>query len=229
MIITDDNFNSIVEAIEHGRIIYRNIQRFIHYLFSCNLSEILTVFVAILIGWPLPLTALQILWLNIITDIFPALALALEPSSGDAMKRPPRDPKERLVPLGFAILIGWQGAVLAAFTLFAFWLGLQKEDAAAAGTIAFMTLALGQTIHAFNVRSRIESAFGAGFFRNGWLWSALGLCVLLQMIALFVPFLRNVLHLELLSAREWLIVGLCSLAPVFVVEAIKLLQRVRVK
>ena len=97
MVITDDNFASIVGAVEQGRIIYGNILRFLHYLLSCNFSEILTVFLALMIGWPLPLVALQILWLNLITDIFPAFALALEPSSPDVMKRPPRDPQESLL------------------------------------------------------------------------------------------------------------------------------------
>jgi Ca2+-transporting ATPase len=95
MVITDDNFATIVGAVEQGRVIYANILRFVHYLFSCNLAEILVVFTALMIGWPLPLAALQILWLNMITDVFPAMALALEPSNPDAMKRPPRDPKQR--------------------------------------------------------------------------------------------------------------------------------------
>ena len=97
MIITDDNFATIVAAVEQGRIIYANILKFVHYLFSCNFAEILAVFVAILVGWPLPLGPLQILWLNMVTDVFPALALALEPSAPDMMKAPPRDPREPLV------------------------------------------------------------------------------------------------------------------------------------
>ena len=97
MVITDDNFASIVGAVEQGRIIYGNILKFLHYLLSCNFSEILTVFIVLMIGWPLPLVALQILWLNLVTDIFPAFALALEPSAPDTMKRPPRDPQESLL------------------------------------------------------------------------------------------------------------------------------------
>ena len=121
MVITDDNFASIVGAVEQGRIIYGNILRFLHYLFSCNFSEILTVFIALMIGWPLPLVALQILWLNLITDIFPAFALALEPSAPDVMKRPPRDPQESLLTRRFVGLIVWQGLLLAGVTLLAFW------------------------------------------------------------------------------------------------------------
>ena len=113
MVITDDNFATIVGAVEQGRIIYANILRFVHYLFSCNFAEILVVFVALMVGWPLPLGALQILWLNMITDVFPALALALEPSAPDVMKRPPRDPREPLMTPRFVGLIAWQGLLLS--------------------------------------------------------------------------------------------------------------------
>ena len=124
MVITDDNFASIVGAVEQGRIIYGNILRFLHYLLSCNFSEILTVFLALMIGWPLPLVALQILWLNLITDIFPAFALALEPSAPDVMNRPPRDPQESVLTVGFVGLIVWQGLLLTGVTLFAFRVGM---------------------------------------------------------------------------------------------------------
>ncbi|MFW6183243.1 MAG: cation-translocating P-type ATPase, partial [Chloroflexota bacterium] len=117
MVIRDDNFATIVKAVEQGRMIYANILRFIHYLFSCNFSEILTVFVAIMLGWPLPLAALQILWLNIITDVLPAMALALEPSAPNVMAQKPRDPEERLLNAPFAWLITWQGVLLAGVTL----------------------------------------------------------------------------------------------------------------
>ncbi len=129
MVITDDNFTSIVGAVEQGRIIYGNILRFLHYLLSCNLSEIMTVFVALMIGWPLPLVALQILWLNLITDIFPAFALALEPSSPDVMKRSPRDPQEPLLTYSFVGLIAWQGLLLSAVTLIAFGIGMHWHGA----------------------------------------------------------------------------------------------------
>lgn len=229
MIITDDNFASIVGAVEQGRIIYRNIQKFIHYLFSCNLSEILVVFVAILIGWPLPLTALQILWLNIITDIFPALALALEPSSGRVMKEAPRRPDERVLNWPFARLIGWQALVLAAVTLLAFGIGLRwhgdgDEGLKRAGTIAFMTLALAQTFHALNARSRIQSLL-QNVFSNVWLWSAIVLCVLLQTAAVSIPLLRAVLDTTVPGARDLILIVTCSAAPILLVEAVKAVHR----
>jgi P-type Ca2+ transporter type 2C len=227
MVVTDDNFATIVAAVEQGRVIYANILRFVHYLFSCNLAEILVVFVAILAGWPLPLAALQVLWLNMITDVFPALALALEPSSPDAMRRPPLDPREPLMNRRFTALIAWQGGLLAAVTLLAYWVGMRWYGAAGDGlrhavTVAFMTLALVQVFHAFNARSQRRSALDARLFTNGWLWAAVMACVMLQLAAVYWPFLQRVLHTAPLTAADWGLVGACALAPVLVVELVKL-------
>ncbi len=230
LIVTDDNFATIVVAVEQGRIIYANILRFIHYLFSCNLAEIATVFAAIMIGWPLPLGPLQVLWLNMVTDVFPALALALEPSAPGVMKRPPHDPKEPWMAPRFVGLIAWQGLLLAAVTLATFFVGMQWYGTEGTGlrhavTMAFMTLALTQVFHAFNARSQRRSAFTDRLFTNGWLWGALLTCVLLQVAAVYVPLLRAVLQTVPLSASDWGIVAACSLAPVAVVELVKLGQR----
>lgn len=231
MVIMDDNFASIVGAVEQGRIIYGNILRFIHYLLSCNFSEIFTVFIALLIGWPLPLVALQILWLNLITDIFPAFALALEPSAPDVMKRPPRDPKESLLPLRFIGLIVWQGLLLTSVTLFAFgigmhWHGDEGDGLRRATTMAFMTLALSQVFHVFNARSQTRSAFTDRFFTNGWLWGAVGICLVLQAAAVYLPLLQNVLHTVPPTTSEWGVIAGCSLLPLAVVELVKVIQRI---
>jgi Ca2+-transporting ATPase len=232
MVITDDNFSTIVGAVEQGRIIVHNILRFLHYLFSCNFAEILTVFTAIMIGWPLPLGVLQILWLNLVTDIFPAMALALEPSAPDVMKRPPRDPHEPLMTRRFGWLIAWQGLLLSGCTLATFatgmhWYGAEGSGLRHAVTIAFMTLALAQTFHAFNARSRTRSAFTSRLFTNGWLWGATLICVLLQLAAVSVPLLRDVLHTVPLGAADWGLIAAGSVAPVAVVELVKLVQRWR--
>ncbi len=231
MVITDDNFASIVGAVEQGRIIYGNILRFLHYLLSCNFSEILTVFLALMIGWPLPLAALQILWLNLITDIFPAFALALEPSAPDVMKRSPRDPQESLLTLRFVGLIVWQGMMLAGVTLLAFavglsWHGTDGEGLRSATTMAFMTLALAQVFHAFNARSQKRSAFTSRLFTNGWLWTAVGMCLILQTLAVYVPLLKHVLHTVSPTVSDWGVIAGCSLLPVAVVELVKLIQRI---
>ncbi|MCE9608239.1 MAG: cation-transporting P-type ATPase, partial [Planctomycetia bacterium] len=230
MVITDDNFASIVGAVEQGRIIYGNILRFLHYLLSCNFSEIFAVFIALMIGWPLPLVALQILWLNLITDIFPAFALALEPSAPDVMKRRPLDPKEPLLPLRFVGLIVWQGILLTGVTLFAFWIGMRRHGSEGEGlrqatTMAFMTLALAQVFHVFNARSQIRSAFTNRLFTNGWLWAAVGVCLLLQAAAVYLPLLQLVLHTAPPTVSDWGVIAACSLLPIGVVEMIKTIQR----
>jgi Ca2+-transporting ATPase len=232
MVITDDDFTTIVGAVEQGRVIINNILRFIHYLFSCNFAEIVTVFAAIMIGWPLPLGVMQILWLNMVTDIFPALALALEPSAPDIMKRPPRDPERPLMTPRFGWLIAWQGIVLAGCTLVAFRLGLSRHGAAGEGlrtaiTMAFMTLALSQVFHAYNCKSSTRSAFSRRIFTNRWLWGATLACVALQLAALHVPVLREVLHTTPLAAADWGLVLAASLAPVAVVEVVKAVLRTR--
>lgn len=229
MIITDDNFATIVGAVEQGRIIYSNIVRFIHYLFSCNFSEILTVFLPIISGWPLPLGALQILWLNLITDVFPALALALEPSAPGLMKRTPRDPRQPLLNLPFLWMITWQACLLAAGTLASFYLAIQWYGSEGIGlrhatTIAFMTLALAQVFHAFSARSQRRSAVLSSLFRNGWLWTATFVCIGLQLAAVNWPLLNRVLHTVLLTQQDWLLVAICSLAPAFIVEAVKFVR-----
>ena len=232
MVITDDNFATIVGAVEQGRIIVHNILRFIHYLFSCNFAEIITVFVAIMLGWPLPLVALQILWLNMITDIFPALALALEPSAPDVMTRAPRDPKLPLMTRAFVVLIAWQGFLIAGVTLGAFyvgmrWYGIEGVGLRRAVTIAFMTLALAQVFHAFNARSRTRSALTARLFTNPWLWGAVLLCLVLQVAAVYVPLLQVALRTVPPSARDWALIAGAALTPVVVVELVKAVQRSR--
>jgi len=230
LVLTDDNFASIVRAVEQGRVIYGNIIRFLHYLLSCNFSEILTVFIALMIGWPLPLLALQILWLNLITDTLPAFALALEPAPPDVMKRTPRDPQEPLLSLSFVGLIIWQGVLLAAVTLVAFgiglyWNGSEGEGLSRATTMAFMTLALVQVFHVFDARSQTNSIFNKRLFKNGWLWSAVAVCLLLQLAAAYLPLLQKVLHTVPPTLAEWSVIVICSLAPIAVVEFIKLIIR----
>jgi Ca2+-transporting ATPase len=230
LIITDDNFATIVVAVEQGRIIYANILRFIHYLFSCNIAEIASVFAAIIIGWPLPLGPLQVLWLNIVTDVFPAMALALEPSAPDVMRRPPHDPKQPLMTPRFVGLIAWQGLLLAGVTLVTFFAGMQWYGTGGTGlrhavTMGFMTLALAQVCHAFNARSQRRSAFTDRLFTNGWLWGAVLACVLLQVAAVYWPPLQGALRTVPLTVSDWAIVAAASLAPVAVVELVKLSQR----
>jgi Ca2+-transporting ATPase len=236
MVLTDDHFATLVGAVEQGRILYQNIKRFVHYLISCNLSEILVVFLAIVAGWPAPLVALQILWLNLVTDVFPALALALEPTGRDVMDRPPRPPREPMLSVREVWRLGWMGLLLALSALVVFGVGLSErgEDGgdfgvARARTMAFMTLSLGQVFHAFDMRSLRESLFARGMFKNGWLWFAVAACVLLQVSTVFVAGLRRILQTVELEMREWLIVLLGSVATVVIVELTKLWTRARAR
>ena len=230
MIISDDDFATVVRAVEQGRIVSHNIRRFLHFLFSTNISELATVFAAVAVGWPLPLGVLQILWLNLVTDVFPATALALEPSAADVMTEPPRDPREPLVTLRFGALIAWQGMLLAGCALTTFtvarrWYGADTVGASHATTVAFLTLAFAQIFHAFNTRSRTRSAFAADAFSNRWLWGAIAVCVSLHLSAVYVPFLRAVLGTQPLRGLDWALIASGSLAPLLVVECTKWIAR----
>jgi Ca2+-transporting ATPase len=226
MVITDDNFATIVSAVEQGRIIYGNILRFVRYLFSCNLSEILIVFAALIVGWPLPLNAIQILWLNMITDVFPALALVFEPASPDMMKRPPRPPQEPILSRQLMALIGAEAVLICGATLLAFWLGLTSEkneiDSKAhyASSVAFMTLAWAQILHAYTSRSQTRSAF-KGFLANRWLAGAAIFSLLLQSLAFYVPVLQRTLHTVALDWNGWITVALCGAVPLCIIEVVK--------
>jgi len=230
IVITDDDFSTIVSAVEQGRVIVSNILRFIHYLFACNFAEILTVFTAIMLGWPLPLAVLQILWLNMVTDLFPALALAMEPAADDVMQRPPRDPRVPLMTRSFAWLIAWQGVLLATCTLVSFRVGLRWYGETGVGldhsmTLAFMTLSMVQIAHTLNARSRTKSLFSSELFSNLWLLAAIVVSVLVQLMAVEIDFLRQVLHTVSLSWRDWQLILACMLMPLVVVELVKLVGR----
>jgi len=159
MVITDDNFTSIVAAVEEGRGIYDNIKKFVHYLLSCNAGEILVMFISSLIGWPVPLLPINILWVNLVTDGLPALALGVDPVDPNIMKRPPRKPNEAVVTRQRAILMLAQGAFIAFCSLlaFSFILFVEKRSLAHARTAAFVVLACAQLFHSFNCRNMTES------------------------------------------------------------------------
>ncbi|MBC7795224.1 MAG: cation-transporting P-type ATPase, partial [Clostridia bacterium] len=234
MIITDDNFATIVAAVEQGRIVVQNTMRFIHYLFSSNFSEIFLVFSTIALGWPLPLGVLQILWVNLITDIFPAMALALEPSAPDVMTQMPRDPKAPIMTWQFGWLLAWQGLVLAGCALGAFaigmrWYGREGPGLPHAITIAFMTLALTQVFHAFNARSRTRSLFASKSRTNPWLWGSTALCMGLQVAAVTIPALRSVLHTTPLTLADCLLIASAASVPMIVIELVKLTRHLRAR
>jgi P-type Ca2+ transporter type 2C len=221
IVLADDDFSTIIAAIEGGRAIYANIVKFVHAMFSHNLSEVLTVFIAILLGWPLPLLPLQILWINLVTDIFPGFALALEPPSRDIMEKPPRAPEEPLMSKRFLAMIAWQGGMLAAIVLAAYWWALEQYGPGDhARTMALLALVSVQIAQMFNCRSQTRSAL-EGVFSNPHLWFATATVIGLQAGALHIAPLRRLLHLVPPTGCDWIVLAGCIILPLVVVEAQK--------
>jgi Ca2+-transporting ATPase len=227
MIITDDNFASIVAAVEEGRGIYDNIRKFIHYLLSCNAGEVLVMFVSSLIGWPIPLLPIQILWVNLITDGLPALALGVDPIDPNVMKRPPRPSSQSVITKQTAMLILAQGGFIALCSLvaFAFVLFVENEGLSRARTAAFVVLACSQLFHALNCRSQTESLFKIGILTNKNLILAAVVSFLLQMAVVYVPFFQTVFKTESLRFVDWLMVVAFSSLPLWAMELIKVINK----
>ncbi|HEX8137044.1 MAG TPA: cation-transporting P-type ATPase [Pyrinomonadaceae bacterium] len=225
VVLADDNFATIVRAIEGGRTIYANIVKFVHLMFSKNLAEVLVIFTAIAVGWPLPLLPLQILWMNLVTDIFPAMALAVEPASPEIMRQRPRSPQRALLSSSFLMLIGWQAVMLAALALGAYVWALRSYGAGAhSRTVALLALVGVQLGHMFNCRSRTRS-FVDHLFSNPFIWIAALMLLALQLLALYFPPLALVLNTSRPTRADWLVLCACTLAPVMIVEVVKIYFR----
>lgn len=225
VVLADDNFATIVGAIESGRSIYANIKNFVHMMFSHNLGEVLVVFTAIAAGWPLPLLPLQILWMNLVTDVFPALALALEPAQPKIMKQHPRDPARGLVSNKFLLVVAWQGVMLATLGLLAYVWALQRYGPGAhSRTMALLTIIGGQLGHMFNCRSRTRSAF-EGLSRSPSIWIAMVVVISLQLLAVYSWPLARVLGTVKPTGMDWWIICAGSVAPILIVEITKIIAR----
>jgi Ca2+-transporting ATPase len=223
LVLTDDNFSTIVRAIEEGRAIYENLRKVIRFLFSCNLAEILTILVAVLAGFPAPLLPLQILWVNLVTDILPSLALVRDPA-GEVLRRPPRDPREALVTwrLGGHMLI--ESALMAAGVLSAYvWIAASDGAGARAGTVAFVALVLMHPMQAMNCRSERESWWRLP--PNGLLWVSLAALAALQWAALAWAPLAGWLGTVELAAGDWLLAAAAAAWPVVGLETAKWWRR----
>jgi len=233
MILTDDNFSTIVSAVEQGRGIYANIKKAIHYLLSCNIGEILTIFTATVLGFhQMPLVAVQLLWLNLVTDSLPALALGLEPVEPEVMEEKPRPAGENLFTRPFSIRLAWQGALVGLVTLAAYLLGeyvLSDPGAAdaSANTMAFATLTISQLFHAYDVRSEDRSIFHIGLLSNHAMNKAFLAGMALQLSVLLFPPLMVVFRVVPLTGAEWLAVLGLSLTPTAVCELEKAARRGR--
>ncbi len=225
MILTDDNFTTIVTAVEEGRGIYANIRKAIHFLLSCNLAEILILLTASLVGWLQPLLPIHILWINLITDSLPALALGVEKKDAGIMAEKPRPLSESIFANSLGGRIIFQGVVLAVISLLVFELDLISYGIDVARTMCFGVLGLSQLSHAINVRSQKKSIFSSALFSNRYLWLALALSLVLQLSVMLVPMLQPIFKVVSLSGTQWLIVGLASLMPIVIVEATKFIGR----
>ena len=231
MILTDDNFATIVEAVEQGRGIYSNIKKAIHYLLSCNIGEIITLFLATLFNFhQRPLVPVQLLWLNLVTDSLPALALGMEPVEHAVMQEKPRSAKEPLFNKAFSIRLAWQGVLVGLVTLGAYYLGeyiLSDPNLAdaSANTMAFATLTICQLFHAFDVRSEKQSIFHIGVLSNPSMNKAFVVGVVMQLAVLLIPPLMAVFHVCAMTPVMWLCVLGLSLLPTAVCEIVKAVHR----
>ena len=215
IVLRDDAFGSIVAAIREGRIIFGNLRRFLVYLLSCNISEVLVVALAVVSGLPLPLLPLQILFLNLVTDVFPAFALAAGEGEVDVLRRPPRDPREPLLARPQWIFIAVYGALLTTATLAALVIGREalELEGEALVTVSFLTLAFGQLFHVFNMRGPGSPVLRNAVTRNPYVWLAVALCAGILLLALYVPPLADALQIAPPDLNGWLLVGAASAAP----------------
>ena len=229
MVLTDDNFASIIAAVEQGRIIYSNIRKFVYFLLACNIGEILIIFGAMLVGLPIPLRPVQLLWLNLVSDGAPALALGMEKGDPDIMTHRPRSPREPVINKDMAIGIGVVGIVDAVAILAVFWLALQRypDQLAAAQTIAFVTLCTSELLRAFTARSEYHSIFSIGIASNRWMVWAVGISFLLVLMVVYVPFLTPFFDTVPLTVADWLLMIPFFFASPVAMELLKIYFRGR--
>lgn len=227
MVLADDNFATIVKAVEEGRKIYSNIRKTIQFLLSCNLGEVVTLFVATMIGWRV-LSPIHILWVNLITDTLPALALGMEKAEAGIMKKKPRPARSSFYSEGVGISIIYQGIIEGLLTLAAFYIGghVGVNASPEAGiTMAFAALGMIQLFHAFNARSNDQSIFKIGLFSNPYIIGAFIIAALLQLSVIFLPFLNTVFSVVQLDAIQWLWVLGISFSIIPIVEFVKMFKR----
>ncbi|UCE28035.1 MAG: cation-translocating P-type ATPase [Candidatus Coatesbacteria bacterium] len=233
MILTDDNFATIVAAVEEGRAIFANLKKFIHFLLSCNAGELLVMLLATIGGLPLPLLPIQILWINLATDGPPALALGVDPPEVGLLNKPPRPRHAFLFDRREITLIFVQGFIIGIISVGAFVLMLYVlgKDLALARTMAFSVMMLSQKFHAFNCRSQTRSIFAVGFFSNPWLVLSFISLFLIHVAIIYVPFCQEVFKTVPLSVNDWLLMIAISSIPLFAMEAYKfargIIKRIR--
>ena len=226
MILTDDNFVTIVEAVKQGRNIFENIKKAVHFLIATNIGEIVTIFVGLLLGMKAPLLAIQLLWVNLVTDSLPAIAIGLEPPDKDIMSRKPRDSKKSIFADGLWGKIFVEGTMLGMLTLLIFSIGNNLYGLEVGRSMAFVALGMLELVHSFNVKSD-ESIFKVGLFENKYLIGAFVLGTLLQVVVVMVPVFANVFKLVPLNGTQWLYTIGISILPIVIIEAQKKLNEIK--
>ncbi len=234
MILTDDNFATIISAIEQGRNIYNNIKKAVIFLITCNLGEVVAMFVTLLVGWAAPLLATQLLWVNLLTDSLPAVALGMDPGDPDVMKEKPRDPKESFFAGGAGLRAILGGILIGLLTIFAFCYGYYEhgyspfEESVPADivgyarTMAFMVLVACQLYYSLALRNSTKSIFQIGVFSNIYLVGAIVLGLLLQLIVIHVPVIQGAFKLQMLSISGWIMALFLGFVPLIVNELYKI-------
>lgn len=227
MILTDDNFSTIVKAIEEGRNIFNNIKKSIVFLLSSNLGEVITLFIAILLNWSSPLLPIHILWINLITDSLPALALGVDPKDPNVMAEPPRSPKDNLFSNGTGVTLILLGIIIGFTTLLAFKVGeyLYPNSLAHAQTMSFVVLSGSQLILSLSMRSEKESVFKIGIFKNKKLLGAIFIGILLQISIISIPPIARIFNVFSLTLKDWLFVSLLAMIPFTFFEISKLFRK----
>ena len=226
MVLTDDNFVTIVGAVKQGRTIFKNIQKAIHFLIATNIGEIVTIFIGLLLGLKSPLLAIQLLWINLVTDSLPAIALGLEPPEKNVMLKKPIDKKKGIFSDGLWGKIIVEGTMIGMLTLLAFTLGSKLYGLEVGRTMAFLVLGLSELVHCFNIKSE-ESIFKTGIFENKYLIGAFILGTILQAGVVCIPALADIFKLVPLDSTQWLYVVIISLAPIVIMEVQKKFNEIK--
>ena len=226
MILTDDNFITIVEAVKEGRTIFDNMRKAIHFLIATNIGEIVTIFVGLLLGLESPLLAIQLLWINLVTDSLPAIALGLEPADKNAMNRKPQNSKKGIFADGLLRKIFIEGTMIGTITIFAFSLGNNLYGLEVARTMAFVSLGMLELVHSFNIKSD-ESILNLTIFNNKYLIGAFILGTLLQIMVVIVPGIAEIFKLVPLNKEQWIYTFAISISPIVIMEMQKKLNELR--
>ena len=226
MILTDDNFVTIVKAVKQGRNIFDNIRKAIHFLIATNIGEIVTIFVGLILGLKSPLLAIQLLWINLVTDSIPAIALGMEKPEKDIMNKKPRDSKKGIFADGLWGKIVVEGVMIGILTLLAFNIGNNKYGLDVARTMAFVSMGMLELVHAFNIKSE-DSIFKINMFENMYLIGAFILGTILQVGVVCIPSVANVFKLVPLNLTQWLYVAIISLMPIVIIELQKKLNEIK--